>query len=214
MNRVGKVALTAAALAFVLSGCHGGAHTWYGAKANEDHSAHTQASSDSAAPVMAADDHQNTAVSEAAGSVTVGLINAKGMNIGKAMLKQEKEGVRIQVDAAYLPEGKHGIHIHENGKCAAPDFKSAGEHFNPDMKKHGFHNPQGYHNGDLPNLVAGADGKAKADFVTAVVTLEKGKPNSLLKPGGTALVIHEKEDDYKTDPSGNSGARIACGVIQ
>lgn len=215
MKHFSTMTFTAAALAVLLSGCHGGAHTWYGAKAGtEDHAAHANAQDSGSGDAAMAMSHPAEPASESAVSVTVDLINSKGLSIGKALLKQEKDGVRVQVDAASIPEGQHGLHFHENGKCAAPDFQTAGAHLNPDMKKHGLNNPQGAHNGDLPNLTAGADGKVKAEVVAKNVTLEKGKPNSLLKAGGTALVIHEKADDYVTDPSGNSGARIACGVIQ
>jgi Cu-Zn family superoxide dismutase len=99
------------------------------------------------------------------------------------------------------------------GKCDPPDFKSAGPHFNPDNKKHGSKNPDGPHAGDLPNFDVGPDGTAKVSVVAPNVTLGDG-PNSLFHPEGTALVIHEKADDYMTDPAGNAGARIACGVVQ
>ncbi|MBP1989892.1 superoxide dismutase family protein [Paenibacillus eucommiae] len=146
--------------------------------------------------------------------ITIDLINSKGLKVGTAHLTQLIKGVKIDVEAASLTPGKHGIHFHDTGKCEAPDFKTAGSHFNPGAMQHGFDNPNGYHEGDLPNLDVAADGKAKAEFFSTNVTLEKGKPNSLLKDGGTALVIHDKADDLKTDPSGNSGDRIACGVIQ
>jgi Cu-Zn family superoxide dismutase len=141
------------------------------------------------------------------------LVNGTGQTIGKATLTQTATGVQIAVDATQLPAGTHGIHIHAVGKCEGPDFKSAGGHFNPAGKKHGKDNPDGSHNGDLLNLEAGADGHAKGSFLAANVTLGDGT-NSLFQAGGTALVIHAGPDDYKTDPSGNSGARIACGVVQ
>jgi superoxide dismutase, Cu-Zn family len=141
-------------------------------------------------------------------------LNTQGKAIGKAELTEGVNGVQVKVEAASLTPGEHGLHFHQIGKCDAPDFKSAGDHFNPQGKKHGTANPEGPHAGDLPNLVVGTDGKAAVTVTTKLVTLAAGKPNSLLKTGGTALVIHEKADDYKTDPSGNSGARIACGVIQ
>jgi Cu-Zn family superoxide dismutase len=144
----------------------------------------------------------------------IDIVNSKGIKAGTAALTQTADGVKIVVEAAGMPPGKHGIHFHEKAVCEAPDFKSAGEHLNPEGKQHGFENPKGPHAGDLPNLEIGSDGKGRAEFVSKMVTLEKDKANSLVKPGGTSLVIHEKMDDYKTDPTGNSGARIACGAIQ
>ncbi|WP_054028264.1 superoxide dismutase family protein [Bacillus sp. FJAT-28004] len=146
--------------------------------------------------------------------VLVTIINSEGQNIGSAQLTQKADKVYLHIEAEKLPPGKHGIHFHNVGKCDPPDFKTAEAHFNPANKLHGFNNPKGYHNGDLPNIMVGADGKVKADIVSSDVTLMKGKPHSLVKDGGTAIVIHEQEDDYVTDPSGNSGNRIACGVIQ
>lgn len=139
--------------------------------------------------------------------------NSEGKQIGNAQLVQKADKVFVHIEAEKLAPGKHGVHFHNVGKCETPDFKSAGDHFNPMSKQHGFNNPKGYHSGDLPNIEVGADGKVTADIASADVTLQQGKANSLLKEGGTALVIHEKADDYVTDPSGNSGNRIACGVI-
>lgn len=146
-------------------------------------------------------------------SVSVNLMNAEGKKIGTAVLTEVPGGVKVAVEAANLRPGKHGIHFHETGVCQGPDFKSAGAHFNPMGKKHGLENPEGPHAGDLPNLEVGADGKAKTEFVTKLVTLTPGKPNSLIRTGGTALVIHLQPDDQRTEPSGNAGDRIACGVI-
>jgi superoxide dismutase, Cu-Zn family len=142
------------------------------------------------------------------------IINAKGNKIGTAVLSPVAEGVKIHVEAAKLPPGLHGIHFHEVGLCEKPDFVTAGMHLNPLNRQHGFENPQGYHAGDLPNIQIGADGKVNVDLISNTVTLEKGKPNSLTKDKGVSLIIHEKSDDYMTDPTGNSGARIACGVIK
>ncbi|AOZ94472.1 superoxide dismutase family protein [Paenibacillus crassostreae] len=142
------------------------------------------------------------------------MINSKGEEIGSAVLTENQEGVQIHVEAKNLPPGEHGIHFHETGKCEAPDFKSAGAHLNPEQKQHGFNNPDGYHAGDLPNILVKNDGTVIADLTSKAVTLKKGVANSLLKEGGTALIIHEKADDYMTDPSGNSGNRIACVVIK
>jgi Cu-Zn family superoxide dismutase len=120
--------------------------------------------------------------------------------------------LRVVVTGYRLPPGTHGLHFHEVGMCQPPDFASAGGHFNPTGKKHGRLNPGGPHAGDLPNLVVAPSGEAGIDIVTKAVTLAPG-PTSLLGGKGTALVVHERADDEKTDPSGDSGARIACGVI-
>ncbi|WP_438444651.1 superoxide dismutase family protein [Gorillibacterium sp. sgz5001074] len=144
----------------------------------------------------------------------VELAGPNGEKIGKAELTQMSKGVHIHVEASNLVPGKHGFHIHETGLCEGPDFKSAGGHYNPTNKKHGFENPKGPHSGDLPNLSVSTDGTVTADMVAKYVTLEEGKPGSLLKPSGTSLIIHAGPDDYKTDPAGNSGGRVACGRIQ
>jgi Cu-Zn family superoxide dismutase len=141
------------------------------------------------------------------------IVNAQGQNIGTAKIVPAKKGVKIEVNVSQLPPGKHGIHIHAVGKCEGPAFITAGGHLNPDTKKHGKDNPEGPHAGDLLMIDVKADGTAKATLLDTMVTLGDGA-NSLFHDGGTAMVIHEKEDDYKTDPTGNSGARIACGVIQ
>lgn len=140
------------------------------------------------------------------------IVDAKGKKIGTATLVEKKKGVSITLKLAGLAPGKHGFHLHENGVCEPPDFKSAGAHFNPFGKKHGVYNPEGKHSGDLPNLVAKEDGTAKITAIAEGTTLGEG-PASLLKEGGTSIVIHADPDDEKTDPAGNAGARIACGVV-
>jgi Cu-Zn family superoxide dismutase len=145
-------------------------------------------------------------------SKTVTLQNGQGKNVGTALLQQSAAGVAIKLNVHDLTPGDHGIHIHQVAKCEGPDFKSAGPHFNPDGKKHGLENPDGPHAGDIPNFIADANGKSKATVIAKGVTLSDGA-NSVFANGGTALVIHAKADDGKTDPSGNSGDRIACGVI-
>jgi Cu-Zn family superoxide dismutase len=141
------------------------------------------------------------------------IVNAQGQKIGTAKIVAAKQGIKIGVKVSQLPTGKHGIHIHNVGKCEGPDFTSAGPHLNPYTKKHGTDNPDGPHVGDLLNLEVKANGKAKATLLDTMATLGDG-PNSVFHDGGTAIVIHAKEDDYKTDPAGNSGPRIACGVVQ
>lgn len=141
------------------------------------------------------------------------LVDGTGKKVGTAEILQTPKGVKIAAEVQGLPAGKHGIHIHETGKCDGPDFKTAGGHLNPEHKEHGFDNPKGSHAGDMPNLVVGSDGTGKLQYVDTGVVLKGTGANSLFKDGGTALVIHAKADDQKTNPSGASGDRIACGVI-
>jgi Cu-Zn family superoxide dismutase len=140
------------------------------------------------------------------------LRNAEGQVLGMAIFTQEAQGVRISVTVKGLSPGEHGIHIHSVGKCEPPDFLSAGPHFNPTNKKHGLTNPEGPHAGDLPNLVVSEDGSAVYEHITDRVTLTPGEL-SLFDEDGSSLVIHAGPDDQMTDPAGNSGARVLCGVI-
>jgi Cu-Zn family superoxide dismutase len=139
--------------------------------------------------------------------------NAGGDRVGLATLTDSAGTVRLGVSASQLSPGPHGLHFHAQGTCTPPDFASAGSHFNPDGRKHGRLNPEGPHLGDLPNLIVGSDGSADTSFTVAHDLAEPGA-RSLLQPGRTALVIHAKADDERTDPSGNSGDRVACAVIE
>ena len=148
----------------------------------------------------------------AAGPVHATLKDAQGKEVGAATFTEGDGGVQLAVEVHGLPPGTHGIHVHGVGKCEAPKFESAGPHFNPSQKKHGLENPAGHHDGDMPNLPVGPDGKGKLQAKLAGVSLGSG-PKSLLGPAGTALVVHAGPDDEQTDPAGNSGARIACGIV-
>ena len=144
---------------------------------------------------------------------TVTLRDAAGRPVGSALLAPTGEGVRVTLNTDGIPPGTHGVHVHQTGLCDPPDFTTAGGHFNPANRQHGTQNPAGPHAGDLPNLTVGPDGRGSMSGLAPGVTLQGGGASSLRKAGGTALVVHASADDYRTDPSGNSGARIACGVI-
>ncbi len=146
-------------------------------------------------------------------TATARLRDARGQPAGTATFTEQAGRVRLLVQATGLAPGKHGIHIHAVGRCDPPDFASAGGHFNPLGRKHGLEAPDGAHAGDLPALTADAGGAARYEATTDRITLAEGR-TSLFDADGSALVIHEKDDDQRTDPTGNSGGRVACGVIE
>ncbi|WP_164217015.1 superoxide dismutase family protein [Virgibacillus sp. YIM 98842] len=145
--------------------------------------------------------------------VLVSMEDAEGNVVATATLTEGDEGVNILLDAEGLPAGTKGFHIHENAECEAPDFESAGGHYNPTDANHGFDDPDGPHAGDLPNIEIQEDGTASEEVTADMVTLDREGENSLYADGGTALVIHSDADDYVSQPAGDAGNRIACGVI-
>lgn len=142
------------------------------------------------------------------------IIDSESKEIGTAQFTEKPDGVQVTLNASALPPGEHGLHIHEVGKCSPSDFKSAKGHLNPEHTKHGKDNPAGKHAGDLDNLKVEKDGTVKLETLVKGVTLKPGVANSLRQKGGTAIVIHKDKDDYKSDPTGNAGGRIACGEIK
>ena len=144
--------------------------------------------------------------------ITTELLSAGGESLGKATLAQEADGVRVTAAVSGLAAGSYAVHLHAVGKCEGPDFTSAGGHFNPAMKQHGRLNPAGEHSGDLPNITVGDDRKGTLDALRPGLRLVDGD-SPLLDADGAAVVLHAQADDYRSDPAGNAGARIACGVV-
>lgn len=146
--------------------------------------------------------------------VKVALQDAQGKDAGTATFRQGKKHLKVHVVLMNLPVGDHAVHVHAVGKCEAPDFKSAGGHFNPSMKKHGFMSTDGHHDGDFPESVTvGEDHRGEKTFNADYLSLDPSAANSIFANGGTSVVVHEKKDDQMTDPAGASGNRIACGVV-
>ena len=146
---------------------------------------------------------------EPKGGAPMPLVNSAGQSIGSVRAWQTAGGVTLRIDASGLPHGVHGIHVHSVGRCDPPDFASAGPHWNPAGRKHGLNNPLGHHAGDLYNVTVAANG-----VLGEAVTIAGASMATLIDADGASLVIHAAADDYVTDPSGNSGARIACAVLQ
>jgi Cu-Zn family superoxide dismutase len=156
------------------------------------------------APAPAAESRADVAPMTA----TAMLKTADGKDAGTVTATEREDGILIAVSAAGMTPGEHGIHVHMTGKCEGPKFESAGGHWNPSGAKHGLSNPQGQHHGDMPNLVVASDGSGKMDY-----TIRETRFAEMLDADGAALVVHAKADDQKTDPSGDSGDRVACGVF-
>ena len=146
--------------------------------------------------------------SDRAASATAAMRTSDGREAGTAVATAEHGGVRVVIEAKALPPGLHGAHVHTVGRCDAPDFTTAGGHWNPMTTKHGSRNPAGPHAGDLPNLTVGSDGRGKLSMMLPAGTLD-----AMLDADGAALVVHATADDLMSDPAGNSGGRIACGVF-
>lgn len=144
--------------------------------------------------------------------ITADLARANGSWAGVATISKRNDGIFLSLSAEAPTAGTFGMHLHAVGKCRGPEFTTAGPHWNPEMKQHGRDNPMGSHRGDLPNVVAAEDKKLVLEQRLDDIILEG--PGGLLDADGAALVIHEKADDYLTDPSGNSGKRIICGVFK
>ena len=140
------------------------------------------------------------------------LKDASGKDVGLVQLRQTAHGVLLKLTLKGLPAGEHAFHVHAVGKCEPP-FTSAGPHFNPTGHKHGIEAADGPHAGDMPNLHIPANGELVVEVANPMISLVKGQPNSVFDADGSTIIIHAGADDYKTDPAGNSGDRIACGII-
>ena len=144
--------------------------------------------------------------------VSASVRDSAGRAIAEARVSAVGASLRVQLQATGMRPGTYGAHIHAAGRCDGPDFATAGPHWNPTGQQHGKNNPQGMHKGDLPNLFVGSDGRGSVE-IHVPGAVRSGAGPALLDADGAAIVVHERPDDYRTDPSGNSGARIACGVL-
>jgi len=152
------------------------------------------------------------ATAAAGATVAADVRNAIGQSKARATATQTGDSIRVRLEASGMPRGSYGAHIHMTGRCDAPEFTTAGGHWNPTGQQHGKNNPRGMHKGDLPNLLIGTDGRGSVEMTIPGAAL-LGEAMPMLDADGASLVIHAQADDYRTDPSGNSGGRIACGVF-
>jgi Cu-Zn family superoxide dismutase len=167
-----------------------------------------------ALPACVANDPSGEAMAAAAGPSTAAadIRDPSGITMARATASEIGDSIRVRVEAMGMRAGAYGAHVHTTGRCDAPDFASAGPHWNPSGQQHGKNNPRGMHKGDLPNLAVGTDGRGSFEVTIPGASLAAG-PHPLLDVDGAAVVIHTSPDDYRTDPSGNSGGRIGCGVL-
>ena len=154
-----------------------------------------------------------SAAAVASASATETLRDAAGRPVGTATLRQDGDSLRVRIEGTAMPRGSHGAHIHAVGLCTAPGFDSAGPHWNPTGRQHGKNNPAGMHLGDLPNLEIDAIGRGTLEYVVPGARMTGGA-GAMLDGDGGAVVVHATADDYRTDPSGNSGGRIACATFR
>jgi superoxide dismutase, Cu-Zn family len=187
------IAITALAGSVALCSCGDGARRDAGGAGDTAGTRDTQSATSSGTNVIAA------------------MRNAAGKDLGTLTLTEDSKGITAAGRLTGLPPGKHGVHLHTTGKCDPPKFTSAGEHWNPTSRQHGTKNPQGPHLGDMPNIIVGRDSSASVQVTTPGGTF--GGTNPLLDSDGAAVVVHAKPDDYQSQPAGNSGDRIACGVV-
>ncbi len=160
-----------------------------------------------------AQDPTGTAGSSPVPAASAALIDAKGGEIGEARLEQTPNGTLLKLELRNVAPGVHALHIHEVGRCEGPEFTSAGDHLAPGGRQHGFLNSKGPHAGDLPNIDVPKTGQLSVEYLLTDVNLGSG-PGALLDSDGSAIVIHASKDDYRSDPAGNAGDRIACGPIR
>ena len=146
-------------------------------------------------------------------AVAAEMRDAQGRTRARATVEQADDSLRVRVEAVAMSPGAYGAHLHAVGRCDRPSFTTAGAHWNPTGQMHGKDNPRGMHKGDLPNLLVGTDGRGSFEYTIPGARLTGGGSDRLLDGDGAAMVIHAAPDDFRTDPSGNSGARTACGVL-